>query len=856
MGLKPLEFAACYLDSPYFRDNVYEHEKELERTNEKIKGLMKECKNLMRAVDNLSKAQQSFCKVLNDFTLNYIGEVDTPDEIEIAESFNYFASLIERVEEERERMLHHAHSQLIEPLEKFRKGQIGGAKEQKRKYDEETKKLCALQDKHYQLKNKTKEELLKESDQQVVNEFNTFQKLAFDYLSKLQEVNERKKFELVEILLTYMYGQKNFYHNGYECYKDSTQYLADLTYKLQTLRERYNVTSEEAEDLKKKTEKQGQAGELQRGDSSRQGYLYVQEKKHGGLMSGWTKHYCTYQKENKILTMIPYTQTMGKMNTVTDTLVVVSCERKPTEPPERRFCFEITGLERKDTISLQAMSDEDRRNWLDIMGGKEPIYLESANLHGDADMLTDISITFIKKCIAAIEKNSLEEEGLYRVAGVSSKFTNLIKQALELKKAPSLDLESDQSEYDLRTITSALKQCFRNLADPILTYRLYNDFLEAIKFDTNDKKVQALRDCISKLPDVNYSTLKLLMHHLKRVAEHSAKNLMQASNLGVVWGPTLMRPRDATVAALMNLKFQGVVIQTLISEYDNIFADDSGRVPKVETPRSETPTTQSNNPNPLLSRSPNVQKRVFNGPIGISNPSYLESKPLMAAKPPPSQKSYPAPPPPSTKPMLPKKKVGKPEEDTFEDWSIISEKSSGYSSSSDPSEDVHSSTSSPAISGNARGASAVKQPMSPPYRRAKPEPPPKRIAESVQGFTSVQKPSVLQDRLSQYENTEPIGVKRSVSFEKAMESGKELEAQHLPPIAEKNPSPPPIPRRKEWKVRALYQCVAENNAELSFGQGAIITNVRKSAEEGWLTGTLNGRTGLIPSNYVETIEES
>ena len=31
-----------------------------------------------------------------------------------------------------------------------------------------------------------------------------------------------------------------------------------------------------------------------------------------------------------------------------------------------------------------------------------------------------------------------------------------------------------------------------------------------------------------------------------------------------------MRPRDATVAALLNLKFQGVVIQTLISEYDKV----------------------------------------------------------------------------------------------------------------------------------------------------------------------------------------------------------------------------------------------------------------------------------------------
>ena len=58
-----------------------------------------------------------------------------------------------------------------------------------------------------------------------------------------------------------------------------------------------------------------------------------------------------------------------------------------------------------------------------------------------------------------------------------------------------------------------------------------------------------------------------------RVAENSAKNLMQASNLGVVWGPTLMRPRDVTVAVLMNIKFQGVVIQTLISEYDRVNTD-------------------------------------------------------------------------------------------------------------------------------------------------------------------------------------------------------------------------------------------------------------------------------------------
>lgn len=33
----------------------------------------------------------------------------------------------------------------------------------------------------------------------------------------------------------------------------------------------------------------------------------------GGLGTTWNKHYCMYTKENKILTMIPYTQTQGRL---------------------------------------------------------------------------------------------------------------------------------------------------------------------------------------------------------------------------------------------------------------------------------------------------------------------------------------------------------------------------------------------------------------------------------------------------------------------------------------------------------------------------------------------------------------
>lgn len=74
------------------------------------------------------------------------------------------------------------------------------------------------------------------------------------------------------------------------------------------------------------------------------------------------------------------------------------------------------------------------------------------------------------------------------------------------------------------------------------------------------------------------------------------------------------------------------------------------------------------------------------------------------------------------------------------------------------------------------------------------------------------------------------------------------------------------------RVRTLYACLAENEGELSFEPNQIIINgkrnssfnefvihnliqfsVSRSNEPGWLNGTLNGKSGLIPENYVEIL---
>ena len=60
------------------------------------------------------------------------------------------------------------------------------------------------------------------------------------------------------------------------------------------------------------------------------------------------------------------------------------------------------------------------------------------------------------------------------------------------------------------------------------------------------------------------------LSHTGSVACHSNYNLMQASNLGVVFGPTLIRPEVETVAKINNIKYQNIIVEMMIDEKDKV----------------------------------------------------------------------------------------------------------------------------------------------------------------------------------------------------------------------------------------------------------------------------------------------
>ncbi|XP_058533811.1 rho GTPase-activating protein 26 isoform X2 [Ochotona princeps] len=568
MGLPALEFSDCCLDSPHFRETLKSHEAELDKTNKFIKELIKDGKSLISALKNLSSAKRKFADSLNEFKFQCIGDAETDDEMCIARSLQEFATVLRNLEDERIRMIENASEVLITPLEKFRKEQIGAAKEAKKKYDKETEKYCGILEKHLNLSSKKKESQLQEADSQVHLVRQHFYEVSLEYVFKVQEVQERKMFEFVEPLLAFLQGLFTFYHHGYELAKDFGDFKTQLTISIQNTRNRFEGTRSEVESLMRKM-KENPLEHKTISPYTMEGYLYVQEKRHFG--TSWVKHYCTYQRDSKQISMVPFDQKSGGKGGEDESVTLKSCTRRKTDSIEKRFCFDVEAVDRPGVITMQALSEEDRRLWMEAMDGREPVYNSNKDNQSEGTaQLDSIGFSIIRKCIHAVETRGINEQGLYRIVGVNSRVQKLLSVLMDPKTAS--DTETDIcAEWEIKTITSALKTYLRMLPGPLMMYQFQRSFIKAAKLENQETRVSEIHSLVHRLPEKNRQMLQLLMNHLANVANNHKQNLMTVANLGVVFGPTLLRPQEETVAAIMDIKFQNIVIEILIENHEKIF---------------------------------------------------------------------------------------------------------------------------------------------------------------------------------------------------------------------------------------------------------------------------------------------
>jgi hypothetical protein len=115
-----------------------------------------------------------------------------------------------------------------------------------------------------------------------------------------------------------------------------------------------------------------------------------------------------------------------------------------------------------------------------------------------------------------LENRGLEEQGMYRVVGVTSKVNKLLNMGLDRRKSDKLSSLDDPQEWETKTITSALKSYLRNLPEPLMTYKYHNGFIAAVKNETRQLRIHDVHTLVHRLPKTNFEVLKLLLKHLAK----------------------------------------------------------------------------------------------------------------------------------------------------------------------------------------------------------------------------------------------------------------------------------------------------------------------------------------------------
>ncbi|XP_076608951.1 rho GTPase-activating protein 17b isoform X1 [Chaetodon auriga] len=178
----------------------------------------------------------------------------------------------------------------------------------------------------------------------------------------------------------------------------------------------------------------------------------------------------------------------------------------------------------------------------------------------------------LEACVMMLLETGMKEEGLFRIAAGASKLKKL-KAALDCSTSQLEEFYSDP-----HAVAGALKSYLRELPEPLMTFGLYDEWLQASSVSDPDKRLQALWVTCDRLPKTHKANLRYLVKFLAKMAQDCEVNKMTPSNIAIVLGPNLLWAKTegtlAEIAAATSVHVIAIIIELIIQHADWFFPED------------------------------------------------------------------------------------------------------------------------------------------------------------------------------------------------------------------------------------------------------------------------------------------
>ncbi|KAI5865080.1 RhoGAP-domain-containing protein [Durotheca rogersii] len=255
---------------------------------------------------------------------------------------------------------------------------------------------------------------------------------------------------------------------------------------------------------------------------------------------------------------LPYNMTVAPVESPVSHMTPNGQNRQLADPGRQGFF----GFKKANTMPKSAAS----MNLSAQVVAEAPSVLFGSDLSERADYERRQIPCVVTRCIEEVELRGMDVEGIYRKTGGNSQ-TKAIQEGFD--KNENFDISDP--DIDITAVTSVLKQYFRKLPTPLLTYDIYDRILETHTISNDADKCTHLQSVVKQLPQQHKDCLEFLMFHLHRVAERERENLMTPKNLAVVFAPTIMRDTDIE-REMTDMHAKNIAVQFMIENTHNIFS--------------------------------------------------------------------------------------------------------------------------------------------------------------------------------------------------------------------------------------------------------------------------------------------
>uniref|UniRef100_A0A4W5RT40 Arf-GAP with coiled-coil, ANK repeat and PH domain-containing protein n=1 Tax=Hucho hucho TaxID=62062 RepID=A0A4W5RT40_9TELE len=301
------------------------------------------------------------------------------------------------------------------PLSLFPKLDVRKFKETKKQFDRMREDMEIAQVKNAQApRNKPHE--VEEATGTLSITRKCFRHLALDYVLQINVLQAKKKFEILDAMLSFMHAQYSLFQQGYNLLDEIDPYMKKLAAELDQLvidsaMEKRDMEHKHATIQQRDFSYDDSKAELFNVDAPNgvvmEGYLF---KRASNAFKTWNRRWFSIQNSQ----LVYQKKLKDSLTVVVEDLRL--CSVKPCEDIERRFCFEVVSPNK--SCMLQAESEKLRLAWIQaVQASIASAYRESPDYHyiERLDRTASPSVSSIDSASEPRERSVRGETILHRI---------------------------------------------------------------------------------------------------------------------------------------------------------------------------------------------------------------------------------------------------------------------------------------------------------------------------------------------------------------------------------------------------------------------------------------------------------